>query len=125
MALFCLSDIIIAATLVANALALLASPLPPTNASGLKESAAGVEAPQSSANGTVIKDDNNVTGGEEEAQALLSSSAVIPGITAAQQTGGGVKGKIMRWLARMRKYSGVIVLWNVVFCVLMVLVFGE
>ncbi len=123
MALFALSDVVITTTLIVNALALLASPLPvnpPVSPVSPKALAALNSESESQKIPGLIKDDGEI-------ESLLPHGADTPSAIdgAVVVEGDELGGKVRRCLAKVRVYSGVIVLWNVVFWILMVLVFSD
>lgn len=131
MAIFSVSDIIITATLVVNALALISSKLPRINQQQSSQEmyddekkihhkstfgASIAEHVVSLSQGDQIHDNNHSAQNDVERHGSDDIS---------DYTGASVMGRVRMLVFGIRKFSCVIVIWNIFFFILMVFVFGS
>ena len=138
MAIFSVSDIVIAVTLIVNALALISTKLPGQQKTAALNSERGgtyTRLPTSEGRGddAADKGDNGDIGDVADssddycsastlAEQLMNPTAAV--VTNAP-SGGPIVTRLRSLVHGMRKYSCVIVVWNIFFVVLMVFVFGN
>ena len=136
MAIFSVSDIVIAVTLIMNALALISSKLP-SNLSSVDQGAASqyhrvatVEN-DSDGHGDLINSiaidhthSDDYCGASTIAEQLMNPTTVSY-IPTSPGSGGPIVTRLRSLVYGMRKYSCVIVVWNIFFMVLMVFVFSS
>eukprot|EP01031_Cornospumella_fuschlensis_P027660 gene27660-33404_t len=117
MAIFSLSDIIIASTLLLNAVALLASP--PKRSSGENTSSSPANEPSSNQHNSPMKQANSTSEDEE-----VSYPAHNPHtMSNAEPPEPTLQERCVLILRALRRLSCVIVLWNIFFAVLLLFIF--
>jgi hypothetical protein len=143
MAIFSVSDIVIAVTLIVNALALISTKLPgtpptttattaphayerlPTADHGDDDVGSGVGGGGASTNvaadGSAESTDDYCSASTIAEQLMMKPASA----TTSAPTGGPIVTRLRSLVHGMRKYSCVIVVWNIFFVVLMVFVFGN
>jgi hypothetical protein len=128
MALFTVSDIVIAITLVINAVALISSKI--QNREGQPKPSDNESESEDGGNDCAsnIVDHVFMSSHEKDSQPLLG-----PGShweikqresDKSSASGGGMVARLRALVSHIRKYSCIIVMWNALFMVLMVFVFG-
>lgn len=127
MAIFSVSDIVIAVTLVVNALVLISSKLPGTVATNQQYQRVALDESEENAGGyannSVEADD--YCGASSIAEQLMNPTTTASAPSSPSSAGGPIVNRLRSLIKGMRKYSCVIVIWNFFFVILMVFVFSN
>ena len=135
MAIFSVSDIVIAVTLIMNALALISSKLP-SNLSAVDQGTSSYHRVATVENDSDENGDHisNIAIGQTHSDDYCGASTIaeqlmnpttVSYIPTSPGPGGPIVTRLRSLVYGMRKYSCVIVVWNIFFMVLMVFVFSS